>query len=139
MGMYAAKEEVAASADQIWGLIASLVATLGVGVYVAYILTWLWLWFAVPMGAPSVGLFQAYGLALIVGLLTARPATFRDIREQAYQARCAALAVLKARGATGVEIPEEWSVSIAWAGFRARAVAASLCWGLGWLASWGMP
>jgi hypothetical protein len=39
----------------------------------AFVFTYLWGWFIVPLGAPHIGIAHAMGLALIVGLLTARP------------------------------------------------------------------
>ena len=48
----------------IIGLVA--VSTLWKG----YVLSVLWVWFAVPLGAPAVGVIQAMGIALLVSFLT---------------------------------------------------------------------
>jgi hypothetical protein len=39
------------------------------GVLRAFVISDLWFWFAVPLGAPAINTWQAYGLALIFSLL----------------------------------------------------------------------
>jgi hypothetical protein len=51
----------------------------GVGVFRAYALSSLWALFVVPLGVPAVGLWQAYGLLLVVGLTRILP--LREYRE----------------------------------------------------------
>lgn len=36
----------------------------------AFVLTHLWRWFVAPLGLPSIGMAQAYGLSLLIGWLT---------------------------------------------------------------------
>lgn len=39
----------------------------------AIVLSWLWLWFVVPIGAPPISMPAAFGFVTIVHLLTIRP------------------------------------------------------------------
>ncbi len=38
-------------------------------IWCAYVTTVLWDWFAVPLGAPHIGVFHAYGLALLAAVM----------------------------------------------------------------------
>lgn len=44
----------------------------------AWVLCTLWGWFLLPLGAPPLGLAQAYGLCCIVRLLACQPDELRD-------------------------------------------------------------
>jgi hypothetical protein len=35
-------------------------------IYSGYVFSWLWLWFAVPLGAPPIGVAMAIGLRLLI-------------------------------------------------------------------------
>lgn len=44
-----------------------------------YVLTWLWLWFVVPVfHLPELGIVQAIGISGVVTLLTARTSAYDD-------------------------------------------------------------
>lgn len=50
-------------------------------IWSGYVLSYLWLWFAVPLfGLPALGTVQAIGVVYVVGFLTAR-APHRDPQE----------------------------------------------------------
>jgi hypothetical protein len=50
-----------------------------------YVLSVLWGWFAVPLGLPVVGVVQAMGVALLVGLLTYRSITTAKLEQSAQE------------------------------------------------------
>lgn len=50
------------------GIVGSVVA---LGLLRAWVLSYLWLWFVVPLGAPPVVLWHAFGLVFLVSLLGA--------------------------------------------------------------------
>ena len=69
--------------------IITLVVMLGIGAIIwmsAVTLTWLWLWFVVPLGVMQLSLAHAFGISSIVYYLTYRPTTNAVDKEQALQA-----------------------------------------------------
>jgi hypothetical protein len=52
----------------------------------AVTLTWLWLWFVVPLGVTQLSLAHAFGISGIVYYLTYRPITHTVDKEQAFKA-----------------------------------------------------
>jgi hypothetical protein len=38
-----------------------------------FVLSYLWLWFVVPLGVPPIGILHSYGLSLVVLMMTLRP------------------------------------------------------------------
>ena len=46
--------------------IGGVVALVASTVYGGYVFTWLWYWFAVPLGAPQIGIAMAIGLRLLI-------------------------------------------------------------------------
>ena len=68
-----------------FGVHALSIALLAVGSLIrAYVLAQCWRWFAVPLGAPSIGMAHAYGLAMLALFATYMwPTTDRDIIESA--------------------------------------------------------
>ena len=47
-----------------------LAASIPLGIYKGWVLTLLWRWFVVPLGAPGVGVVHAMGLVWVAALLT---------------------------------------------------------------------
>ena len=54
-------------------LVAALLAAPVLALIHAVVVRTLWSWFAVPLGAPDIGYAHAYGLALLISLLTYQP------------------------------------------------------------------
>ena len=54
----------------LFGLIGMLALLAVSTLWKGYVLSVLWVWFAVPLGAPAVGMIQAMGIALLVSFLT---------------------------------------------------------------------
>lgn len=51
------------------GIVALLILSI---ILTAYTVSTLWLWFIVPLGAPTIGMAHAYGAALLLQYLTVR-------------------------------------------------------------------
>jgi hypothetical protein len=51
-------------------IVLALVVMLPLGLYRGYAVHRLWNWFAVPLGAPEVGVAEAWGLVWLASLLT---------------------------------------------------------------------
>ena len=49
-----------------------LILILPVSLFCAYVGKSLWWWFVVPLGAPAIGMAQAYGIDVLVSLWTMR-------------------------------------------------------------------
>ena len=49
-----------------------------VGVFRAYVLTQLWAWFIVPLGLEQIGLWHAWGLAMIIGMFTVKASDYKS-------------------------------------------------------------
>jgi hypothetical protein len=64
-------------------------AVVGIGAIIwmsAVTLTWLWMWFIVPLGVMQLSLAHAFGISGIVYYLTYRPITHTVDKEQAVKA-----------------------------------------------------
>ena len=46
-----------------------------------FILSKLWVWFVIPLGAPTLGLVHLYGLSLLISLITMRNSIYKEERE----------------------------------------------------------
>ena len=68
-----------------YGVHALSIALLAVGSVIrAYVLAQCWKWFALPLGAPSIGMAHAYGLAMLTLLATYMwPTNGREVIETA--------------------------------------------------------
>lgn len=44
----------------------------------AWVITWMWLWFAVPFGLPVIGMAWAVGISSFAALFTTKPASAKD-------------------------------------------------------------
>ena len=62
----------AALEDSLY-FVVGFVILLPVLAFIAFVYQRLWLWYAVPLGFPAIGLANMLGLILIVGLLKADP------------------------------------------------------------------
>lgn len=78
-------------------MIAALFKILGWLVFVpacgmlhAFVLRYLWAWFVVPLGLPSIGMAHAYGISMLVGLMT----PYRDNKKSEWS-EVVALAILR--------------------------------------------
>lgn len=58
----------------------------------AWVITWMWLWFAVPFGLPAIGMAWAVGLSSFAALFTTKPASAKD--EDAWDAMAKAAGVM---------------------------------------------
>jgi len=48
-----------------------LIIIIPIGLYRGWVLTILWMWFIVPLGVPEIGIAHAWGISMIIGMLTA--------------------------------------------------------------------
>lgn len=76
----------ASASEQIAAAVLGLAAMCGVGFVRVWCLLTMWRWVFVPMGAPDVGYWWAYAVAVCIGALT-----FREKSDE--EKRVAALAV----------------------------------------------
>jgi hypothetical protein len=59
--------KVAAGTVVVMGIVAALVGVMALN---GFMLSYLWEWFVVPLGAPPIGLLHAIGIAVLVSMLT---------------------------------------------------------------------
>jgi hypothetical protein len=61
--------------DQIGtgGALALLVASVPLGIYRGFVISLLWRWFALPLGAPPIGIVHAMGLTWLVSMVASIP------------------------------------------------------------------
>jgi hypothetical protein len=50
-----------------WGFFAVVLLCVPLLLFYAYTFKMLWTWFALPLGAPSIGLAHSYGLMMLIG------------------------------------------------------------------------
>ena len=43
-----------------------------------FVLSYLWLWFVVPLGVSPIGVLHSYGLSLVVLMMTLRPSIYKN-------------------------------------------------------------
>jgi hypothetical protein len=68
-------------------IVIGTVAGIGAIIWMSAVtLTWLWLWFVVPLGVMQLSLAHAFGISGIVYYLTYRPITHSIDKEQATKA-----------------------------------------------------
>lgn len=61
-----------------WPYVCLIVMSVPGALFRAYALATLWLWFAAPLGLPTIGKAEAYGLGLLAGLATLHSAAIKD-------------------------------------------------------------
>lgn len=54
----------------IIGIIFLLILIVPIGLYRAWVLTVMWMWFIVPLGLPEIGIAHAWGISMAIGMLT---------------------------------------------------------------------
>jgi hypothetical protein len=54
----------------LWAALLGLVMVLPLGLWNGFFLSIMWGWFLVPLGVPSIGVAHAWGLAMLLSLLT---------------------------------------------------------------------
>ncbi len=46
-----------------------------------FVLSYLWGWFVVPLGVPSIGMMHAYGISLVMSMVSFKPSIHKDDKE----------------------------------------------------------
>lgn len=68
------------------GALLFLISSIPLALWRAYVIARLWAWYMVPLGVPAVGVVQAYGVSLVIGIVTGaayRDATKREAEDDA--------------------------------------------------------
>lgn len=65
----------------VLGVLGFLVLDIPAMILRGYVLSVLWRWFVVPLGVPEIGIAQAIGISIIVGLVMLGVATKSDTSE----------------------------------------------------------
>lgn len=59
-----------------------------------WVLSWLWLWFIVPLGAPDIGVAWAVGISVLMSMLAQSPKVDSDKGEDAGEKFAKAIALM---------------------------------------------
>jgi hypothetical protein len=92
-------------------------------IWKGYLTTWIWLWFMVPLGVPSISIPMAVGLNLLAQYILPKPTT-NDVTWD--------------KG-TGLKVKPEWAEAPAFSFFGVAFIGPVPVFGVSWLVSLWLP